>query len=429
MEYNTWTHKSSRYSVSDQPALEGMECGEVVYRGVKAREVWYKGKRIWNGNATFWKWARPSLLGGSAFSSVENYRLYKQGQTEKRVFGFDSAGHSDAGFLHEDHMEFFDFSGSSAYDPVLYPPPVRIGQYYETLTGIQKASYSGEGYSSFKFSVTGAKRDRELLATLDTGWSSRARIYQSDYPFAMLETNHILIPPGTYSYPGTAAPIGMSRYAATAGGGDQNYRFIKIVTDDESYEFIQRYLSYMATSYDFYHDDSLKYASGWTGAYSFTVNKPQTVKITTEVGASNSGTFSWGPRLTRTEKYYTGVRAGQLRGYLNTKPDFTGERFLYVVDDKRLKWRGTEYNLDPTMCLDPDTLEYVRCTGTVNRDAVVGIIPGYYLDAVDTNDSYKVTFYENYVEIIKYRDGKYVDRATLRLYYEQGFPFYGEAEE
>ena len=77
MAANVWVHQSGQQGSNDngqydQPQWNSMT-SDVIYKGQRAEEIWYKGKRIWNGKVTFWKFAQFSLLGGHAFRSPEYY--------------------------------------------------------------------------------------------------------------------------------------------------------------------------------------------------------------------------------------------------------------------------------------------------------------------------------------------------------------------
>ena len=432
MAANVWVHQSGQQGSNDngqydQPQWNSMT-SDVIYKGQRAEEVWYKGKCIWNGKVTFWKFAQFSLLGGHAFRSPEYYTnsylpTMRNNKYIKDTYGPLTASFIPGAFIHTAPgiETFFDYDeiykDHDRYKYRLYPPYIRPGEYSASLICTQ-IDESGD-FATFKFVTSGNKADPETIVDQIDGYGFAFQwfeIQETGFPFGVIEVRGIL-PPGKYSL-SSNIPAGLKQsygqriapyYRSYYFGSINGMVFAAYSTSD----FIG-----LASAYDLYHDEGLELGTAGIFSrpvYSFTLEQSSEVVIQVEVCASDGNqTITWSPMLTRSSAPSTPaleVRAGQLRGIFSTKRDRTGHEFLYIVNDKRAEYSLSggiyELSIAPTKYLDPESLEYVEatCTSASARSYTF-------------NTGVTVSFLDDNVRIRK--NGKNYD-----MYYVLGFSWYG----
>ena len=416
MDKHSWTHQSKDINAYDQPTWE-QRPHDVYYKGNRAKEIWYGGRKIWNGNNTFWRFACLSMLGDYAYRSSEYYNnVYYPMALKSALPDYYASFHASfvpGAYLHsvveETEFNYFEkYKDDGDYVYQKYPPFIRTASYDVVQTGVQ---LNNDGIPTLKFMATGVDNEPVVLvqqtAGAPFGFYNFVRI-QNRFPCGVLKSDTIMLPPGTYYVIGNRWPQGIGQEAGRKlYPGAVAYDFGRI----NNMDFV---MGSNTTSgiYDLYHspDLSYNYISIVERRYSFTIDQTTPVVLQAEVCAFQNGeSISWTPVVYRQSGPDLIVRRGQVRGRFNTKEDGSGWNFFYVVNDKRATYEHYgELSIDPTHYLDPDTLQYVEAT------CIYAGTRSYIF-----NTSVIVEFLDEYVRI--YRSGE----EGIRLYYIEGFAWYG----
>ena len=413
MMANQWFHKGrTATDAADELLIKGQIAGTVFHKG---KVIWDKTNSFATGrNVTFWDWAAPSMLGGGAFRSEDYYNNvylpslpYGGGYVTDFVPTMLHIG--PPGISASLHTAP---SGTAGVDYEDFHPP-----YIENASGItvQDLGYDGE---KVNYLITrNADIDmRFVYHALNTftilGYDY---IYQWIYP-CLTVCGTISLPPGEYklylawSHPYYISPRPYATYR------QQEVQRVVCTINGEALE-----------------SGGLTIAYGHT--FPVTLTEADDVDVAVEIGvvtgeAGTSVNGSYGFKFTRSESYTWAVQRNQLRGRLNTKRDGTGREFYFVLNGIRIEGEFP-INKKPTLCLDPETLEYVeidedRRVYTGDEHQRGGTI---YKDYIQ----YSCSFYDDYVRVSKtlytwaggYSRAETILLARIDLYYVEGFSWYG----
>lgn len=442
---NEWVYKNkARF---DSPTSDGMQA-DVVYKGNIAQEIWYKGKRIWNRVNGFWSWAAPSLLGDKAYRSreyFENVYCVLNGITNKEspfVKYFqpkDVFLDSEPKYFHGRWQE--SLTPEEREETTFDPPPIKV------LPGAFSVTYNGKNESDeHLFSVL--KLTDVSKADYYNDYHNSVTRYQASYPCATASTSAVFLPPGTYSIQAYGVTSYLHESVQSVFFYYRKYTTYHVFAEafgDANFYLAKRSSADPVTSMsytDFLLDDD-----GLTNLSDFGYISTR-IEISGRSGtAGQVEEVRWNPRIMREYPYQPFVRAGQLRGRLNTEPDGSGREYLFVCNDRRVTpdGRTDEWNIDPDLCIDPETGEYVtvRFTSKTNSrenyeyytyhsDETDYFRSGYSFEIDETyEDSGRtrhcriaVAFLERYVSLTKIG----AERFEMKLYYIEGFEWYGGAE-
>lgn len=434
--YNSATYKGD--TVTDRPN-DLFQTYDAVYRGKKAGLMYYKGKLVWNGQMNFWRWAHKSSLGGGAFRNPEYYQNVYVPITQKQKIIKGQYGPVTASFMPGEYLhtpyESTIFNYGEIYQDtetnkywVTDPPFVKTKE-YNAIQGETQIDDAGN-YATLKFNVIGTKEEPETVVHQIDGPGfgfQHLTIKQTSYPFGIIQTGTVWLPPGTYRYRASHTPSGVNQnYGPYGGAYSRSYNFGAIgglyFACYSTSDFIG-----LTDKYDLDHSQGLNtIVLSHHLYYEFTLDKAAEISLSAEVSASDGGqTISWTPVFGRIDGPAYEVRAGQLRGRINTKQDGTGEEFTYVVNDTRREYEGVgELSVLPTEYLDPETLEYV--TATCKRATA----RNYTFEGTVASLDVSIWFDNGRIRIRKYekKDDNTYQAKDYYLYYIEGFYWYGKSE-
>lgn len=423
---NEWTLKGKAASDDTHKA---------IYHGTVAKEIWYKGKKIWDNAPDFWSFARPSRIGIAEWGDNPwrypgLWALYRSTHAEEYVGVSEykpNTAYLGAPFVHNElgleakYQEWADNPGSD-YAHIFYSPYVTDGSSWFSAIG----EYNSGELSIQTTRIENVDKRLVLDDIYEPGSYFNAKTYQENYPFDTARFIWSELPPGKYTIVLTGMVSAMYRTRQFVFDNAGNRRFWSITesyTDSQNRNVIDDVLS---SSY-----------LGWGSSesrYAFDAEEPLTLSVDSEIGGgtgSAGGTFSSSISvLARRSPYYqSGLRPGQLRGIFSTEPRGKGTRYGYVVNDMRGLFAGHSgyYNIDPTECIDPQT--GVMTPITLYSGCYVTPYPAIYeykefgkriasYGMYVSDGEIEVDFYEKCVLI---RKGSY----SMKLYYYKGSEDFG----
>lgn len=413
---------SNQWTLKNQTASD--DTHKAIYHGTVAKEIWYKGQKIWDNAPDFWSFARPSRIGIAEWGDNPwrypgLWALYRNAHANEYVgtnlfyptsaalgiplfdseFGYDAKW---AAWEQEDPRNHF------------YPPYIAHGSDWFNVTSWSFV----DGKLTMAISRTQDVAER-LVYSGPFGWETfTTYCYQTGYPFDTARFSDFSVPPGDYRIlvDGVSSSVHRTEQFYHYGSSVRRYYAVTINGVRESI------------------DDSLSYLGGSDSqsTYSKKLDTPADISVDSEIGGSRGdagGTWSNSLKVyaNRTAIYMSGLRPGQLRGIFSTEPRGRGTRYAYAVNDKRGVFAGFPgyYNIDPTECIDPETGVMVQkpmLSCLVDRYTSAGSGNkriGYYVmgDRLDT-PYITVSFYEKNVVIKK-------GNHTMILYYYKGSNDYG----
>lgn len=403
---------------------------EIKKGGTKSIVAVYCGEtKVWPEH-NFWGWASPSTLGNRAYRNKRYYQEVYRPQFDPHVTTAFAPGTVQLDqtpvFFHERWRSIFDEAAPSENSWSLPSFEDKRNDFSVVFSG-----YTG-GTASFSVTRLNAVSMKQVYEDNRQAWAIRR--YETRWPIATATTDTIILPPGEYSFKNAKAFSYGRRFTQYVNTTNRIYSFVRLLG---------------ATKYCLMWQDS-DYPQG-TGADDdgmIKTTSPLRVAMRCELGggygaAGGTETLTWAPKLTRQiEGYSWSCRVGQLRGRLNTEPDGSGREYRYVYNDKRVSFTGFdgEWNVDPTVCIDPETGEYVPVEVKALEDTSTEYNAGMYwtyIDAYFYNGETGIGSYNHEVPVVinvEFRDDyilirKYADAlrptAEMRLYYIEGSPEYG----
>lgn len=359
---NIWVHQSGQYPQYDQP-YDRFDSSEVFYKGKRAKEIWYKGRKIWDGTMTFWKWASrygadtpyrnndyfrqvyiPSVTtvsfsrgGNRATVRRNNIDYYYKKEYIKYDFYAIDVSVGELVNWHNDYKEYTDIQ---KLDPDSQEEP---DNEILTLPGSFEITIDKKNESLYRIDVINSENvpTKDIYTDRRGAWN--VYYYQTVFPCASILAK-FSVPYGKYEL------SGFNDVTAYARGGHQ-------------------FIYSVSTSLSVTHVGDVSLAS-WGG--NIVDGKDETITVNsdalfndiasqTEIGGryGEAGYYSinyFTPTLKRTVPYVAIERPGKIIGKLNTKEDGRGQEFWFVVNEKE----KNGVVIDPTIVLDPETLEYVE---------------------------------------------------------------------
>lgn len=418
---------SNQWTLKNQTASD--DTHKAIYHGVTAKEIWYKGRKIWDNAPDFWSFAKPSSIGVVEPGWGDNpwrdkglWVLYRSNHAEdyveKRLFYPTNATLGiplfDSEFGYDQKWAEWEQEDSRNH---FYPPFITHGSGWFAVT-----SWAfDENVLTLAVTRTQDVAQREVYRG-PFGWETMITTrYQTGYPFDCARFSGLSVPPGSYTI-------------SVDGVSSATWRTVQWVYDNSS---ANRYYAVTIDGVREAIDDSLSYIGGSRSksTYSANLDAPADISLDAEIGGSRGDAGgSWQSTLKamaqRSAPYISGLRPGQLRGIFSTEPRGKGTQYGYVVNDKRGVFAGKPgyYNVDPTECIDPETgvmvsVEFRNCTvaETINKKGLIAAY-GFY---VGREYSIIVSFYEKYVLIQKYPYESSRIVAEMKLYYYKGSTDYG----
>lgn len=387
---NIWVHQSGQYPQYDQP-YDRFDSSEVFYKGNRAKEIWYKGKKIWDGCYSFWKWNNNATLTFSCFQSREYYiaayQSYPTACSVWRPISADIINEPTGSQFEEDFYIEPQNENSRSYPPaILYSDAFTI-------------KFERKTVNSFNFLMR--RNEAVDMRLINYFWQTPygtfdVRTYQTIYPFAQLYAS-VNVPPGDYGV--------YSNFISTYG-----------LRSTQFYHVSSR--SYMFSPEGYNKTDNLL-------LYTKNLTVPGQINISVGVGGSygaaseKDSSLVWSPYVERSAAYWYMPRAGQIRGWLTENEDGSGRSYTYVVNDYQ---DGDGLTHDPTRCIDPETGEYIKVEHKNYRESGVRNTAVTDWDIVytlfdESKNTIYVSFREKYVVIQKRKGDDRKDDYKMRLYY------------
>lgn len=433
---------ANEWTLKDKTASD--DTHKAIYHGVTAKEIWYKGKKIWDNAPDFWSFAKPSHIGIAEPGWGDNpwrdkglWVLYRSNHAEDYVgvsSFYPSNGIISNSFFHDDinqgafFNEWAEWVGTTI-DVIYYP-------YVKTADGLCEVLESE--YSDGVMTVTTIrKNDISRVKAFDV---SIGATYQRTFPFSSVKFEDYILPPGEYDVFGMYSQnSGVPRqesldYITRHGGTWEGYsspcHYWRKTTEYAGRIDVETVISTYPISNgkkvfnirEYFYRDTRTLSEPAKLTYEYEIGIKEGMKGST---VTNSISLSVG----RTAPYMCGLRPGQLRGIFSTEPRGKGTQYGYVVNDKRGMFTGhlEHFNIDPTECIDPETGMMAEVTFTGCS------IPVYYYHSSKNqqlarysfkkgDDNITVTFYEKNV-VIKKVNKKGVH--TMNLYYYKGSSDFG----